>query len=501
LIPAALEFEWTLYPRSMTHDSILIFADYLIARHTQADARVQWVSSMAELETALLAADPSLIALVLPPKSPLLPEVIERCQTLRPSAPVWIAPFYAESDAPLASLAWLRPRLLSALGCSGGGAEAAARVEALTVLAGGIAHDFNNLLTAIRCYSEILHDELAEAAPSLRDRTSEILLATQRAAFMSRQLLTFSGRATPHAERIDIQEWLPSLSGVLRSILSEQTTLKLNAPPAPLWVEADRNQLEQVLTNLVTNAHEAMPHGGSLEISATKVALPARNPAQVPAGNYVEICVSDSGTGVPVHLRSQLFLPFASTKPRGRGLGLGLATALMIIRRLGGEIIHQPSPSGGAAFSVFLPLSGTAVEGARPIPGALPRGGGERILIAEDDPAIRAVATALLETLGYVADVAGTGAEALDRCERNKGSPYDVLLSDISMPGMSGYDLAERMRRAQPDIALILMSGYAGDPTVVETSRRLGALFLEKPFTRDSLSQRIAEALQLRKSG
>jgi CheY-like chemotaxis protein len=173
----------------------------------------------------------------------------------------------------------------------------------------------------------------------------------------------------------------------------------------------------------------------------------------------------------------------------------------MIIRRLGGEIIHQPSPSGGAAFSVFLPLSGTAVEGARPIPGALPRGGGERILIAEDDPAIRAVATALLETLGYVADVAGTGAEALDRCERNKGSPFDVLLSDISMPGMSGYDLAERMRRAQPDIALILMSGYAGDPTVVETSRRLGALFLEKPFTRDSLSQRIAEALQLRKSG
>jgi CheY-like chemotaxis protein len=119
-------------------------------------------------------------------------------------------------------------------------------------------------------------------------------------------------------------------------------------------------------------------------------------------------------------------------------------------------------------------------------------------LIAEDDPAIRAVATALLEALGYVADVAGTGEEALARCEGNEGSPHDVLLSDISMPGMNGYDLAERVRRAQPGIALILMSGYAGDPTVMEASRRLGALFLEKPFTRDSLSQRLAEALQLR---
>ena len=114
------------------------------------------------------------------------------------------------------------------------------------------------------------------------------------------------------------------------------------------------------------------------------------------------------------------------------------------------------------------------------------------------DPAIRTVATALLETLGYVADVAGTGEEALARCEGNEGSPYDVLLSDIRMPGMNGYDLAERVRRAQPGIALILMSGYAGDPTVMEASRRLGALFLEKPFTRDSLSQRLAEALQLR---
>ncbi len=285
----------------MTHDSILIFADYLVARHPQTESRAQWVSSIGELETALLAAAPSLIALVLPPKSPLLPEVIERCQQLQPSAPVWIAPFHAESDIPLASPAWLRPRLLSALGCSGGGSEAAARVEALTVLAGGIAHDFNNLLTAIRCYSEILHDELSEAAPSLRDRTSEILLATQRAALMSRQLLTFSGRATPHAERIDIPAWLPALSGVLRSILSEQTTLRLDVSPAPLWVEADRNQLEQVLTNLVTNAHEAMPHGGSLEISATRVALPARNPTQLPAGNYVEFCVSDSGTGVASH--------------------------------------------------------------------------------------------------------------------------------------------------------------------------------------------------------
>lgn len=312
---------------------------------------------------------------------------------------------------------------------------------------------------------------------------------------MSRQLLTFSGRATPHAERIDIQEWLQALSGVLRSIPSEQTTLRLDVPPAPLWVEADRNQLEQVLTNLVTNAHEAMPHGGSLEISVTRVALPARNPTRLPAGSYVKFRVSDSGTGVPVHLRSQLFSPFISTKPRGRGLGLGLATAMMIVRRLGGELIHQPSTSGGAAFSVFLPLVGSSPDNARPQPSPLPRGGGERILIAEDDPAIRTVATALLETLGYVADVAGTGEEALARCEGNEGSPYDVLLSDISMPGMNGYDLAERVRRAQPGIALILMSGYAGDPTVMEASRRLGALFLEKPFTRDSLSQRLAEAL------
>lgn len=483
----------------MPNTPILIFADYLVAQDEKAESRVRWVTSMAELEAALHAGPPSLIALVLPPQSPLLPEIIERCQALQPTSPIWIAPFRVGDDGPVTTTAWLRPRLLSALGCAGGSAEAAARMEALTLLSGGIAHDFNNLLTAIRCYSEILHDELNEAAPTLRDRTAEILLATQRAALMSRQLLAFSGRATPHAEQIDLQTWLPALNGIMRSILGEQIALRLDEPSEPLWVEADRNQLEQVLTNLVTNAREAMPHGGSLEITAAPQTLAPRNQAQLPAGDYVEISVSDSGTGVPVEIQARLFAPFVSTKPRGRGLGLGLATAMMIVRRLGGELVHQPRSGGGATFRVLLPQARSATEEARRAPGLLPRGDGQRILIAEDDPAIRAVATALLETLGYETDSAGTGDDALTLCRAQDNPSYDVLLSDISMPGMSGYELAERARLAQPDLALILMSGYAGDPAVMEASRKLGALFLEKPFTRDTLSQRIAEALTLRK--
>jgi signal transduction histidine kinase len=478
----------------MHNDSIITFAEFAPSPEIAQGSLGAPARSIAELEALLQSGSPSLIVLCVSPDSPTLSAAIERCHTLRPTAPIWLAPIDASPNAP----DWLRPRLLSALGHSGAGAEAAARMEALTQLAGGIAHDFNNLLTAIRCYSEILHEELTDSAPELRDRTAEIFLATQRAALMSRQLLAFSGRATVHPERINLQEWLPWLSSLLRSILDEQISLSLHSPELAVWIEADRNQLEQVVTNLVINAREAMPQGGELEIRASQLTLTTRNPAQLPAGDYVEIHVSDTGGGVSPEVLPRLFEPFASTKPRGRGLGLGLATAQLIVRRQGGEIIHETREGGGTRFRVVLPSSRPAGEGTRPASSPLPRGSGQRILVAEDDPAIRAVATALLTSLGYQVDSASTGAEAVEQLRRNPDHPYAALLSDISMPGMNGYELAANALALQPTTAVVLMSGYAGDPGVIQSAQELGALFLEKPFSRESLGQRVAEGLARR---
>lgn len=478
----------------MHNDSILTFADIPSSPSAPEGSVGGRARSVAELESMLKSDAPSLIVLCLAPDSPTLPAAVALCRALRPTVPVWLAPVDAQTGTSLISPEWLRPRLLSALGNSGASAENAARMEALTHLAGGIAHDFNNLLTAIRCYGEILHEELTESAPDLQDRTAEILLATQRAAVMSRQLLAFSGRATAHPERINLEEWLPLLGSMLQSILGEQISLNLHSASSTVWIEADRNHLEQVLTNLATNAREAMPQGGELEIRATPLTLSARNPAQLPAGDYVEIRVSDTGAGVPPEILPRLFEPFASTKPRGRGLGLGLTTAQMIVRRQGGDILHQARDGGGAQFHVLLPIARLPADGLRRATPT-PRGRGERILVAEDDPAIRAVATALLTSLGYHVDSAGTGTEAVEQIRRNSEAPYAALLSDISMPGMSGYALAATALALQPQTALVLMSGYAGDPGVISAAQEVGALFLEKPFSRESLGQRVAEAL------
>lgn len=483
----------------MPTDSIIVLAEHG-PRLASGDSRIRWAASVTGLKEALAGEGISLIVLALDPGSPMLAEALRCCHSEQPAIPVWVAPDAAVRDALDEPSPALRSLLLRALGVTSRGPETAARMEALSSLAGGVAHDLNNLLTAIRCYGEILHEELAETAPDLRDRTSEILLAAQRASLLSRQLLAFSGRAAAHPERIDLRDWLPSLEGIFRSIVSEQVSLDLPQPKDPLWVEADRNQLEQVLTLLVTNAREAMPNGGAVAIVATLRALGACNEARLPGGDYAEIAITDTGPGVAPPVRERLFEPFVTTKPRGRGLGLGLglATALTTVRKLGGEIVYQPGSPSGSVFRVLIPLSPSAGRNARSGGGAAPRGNGERVLIVEDDSAIRTVATALLKALGYRAESVGSGAEALDRCQRAGDSPYAALLSDISMPGMSGYDLAREVARLQPGTAVILMSGYAGDPVVVEDTRRLGALFLEKPFSRESLSQRVAEALALR---
>jgi len=483
----------------MPTDSIIVLAENG-PRSGEGDSRIRWTKSVSALREALAGADLSLVMLALDPASPTLAEALRSCQSLRPGVPVWIVPDATVRETLDEPSPALRALLLRALGVTSQGPKTAARMEALTSLAGGVAHDLNNLLTAMRCYGEILHEELAETAPDLRDRTSEILLAAQRASLLSRQLLAFSGRATAHPERIDLRDWLPALESILRSILSEQITLDLPPPTDPLWVEADRNQLEQVLTHLVTNAREAMPNGGRVAVVAALCAPGARNDARLPAGDYAEIVVTDSGPGVAPQVRDRLFEPFVTTKPRGRGLGLGLglATALMSIRKLGGEIVHQPGSPHGSVFRVLLPLSLSAAGNARGGGSVTQRGNGERILVVEDDSAIRTVATALLDAMGYRVEAVGSGAEALDRCRRSGDFPYEALLSDISMPGMSGYDLAREVADLQPGTAVILMSGYAGDPVVLEDTRRLGALFLEKPFSRESLSQRVAEALALR---
>jgi CheY-like chemotaxis protein len=356
----------------------------------------------------------------------------------------------------------------------------AQRLEALGLLAGGIAHDFNNLLTAISGYTGLALEHGGRENDLLRRDLREVRTATARAADLTRQLLAFGRRQVFARAVVDLNEVVREAHSLLDRVIGERVSIVTKLDPDLMRVYADSGQLGQVLVNLALNARDAMPDGGTLTIRTSN-----------DDGNAV-VAISDTGHGMDEQTRARIFEPFFSTKAVGEGTGLGLAMVHGIIRQSGGEISVDSAPGHGSVFRVSLP--GTLDEATdaivAPVESA-PRGA-ETILLVEDEDIVRRLVAEMLESQGYSVLVAIGPDEALEVAE-----PFDLLLTDVVMPSMSGPELAGLLVDRWPEIGVLFTSGYSA-AAVADRSALIGDL-LEKPFTIEQLARKVRNALDARR--
>jgi PAS domain S-box-containing protein len=374
----------------------------------------------------------------------------------------------------------------------------AQKMEAIGRLAGGIAHDFNNLLGIIIGYAEILQESTREGH-SDRECVDEILRSGQRAASLTRQLLAFSRQQVLEPKIIDLNVVVADMEKLLRRLIGEDIELNTSPERELHRIKADQGQLEQVLLNLAVNARDAMPNGGRLTIKTRNVTMGAsevqRYSYPVKPGDYVQLSVSDTGTGMDSATQARIFEPFFTTKEKGKGTGLGLSTVYGVVKQSDGYIETDSGLGKGTTFTIHLPV--VAETAASELPPAVVTStsrGNETVLLVEDQDALRFLTQSMLKRLGYRVFEASEGAEALAVSASQK-CPIDLLLTDIVMPGMNGCDLARRLVHERPDIKVIYMSGYSGQG-IGQVVIPSGSHFLAKPFSREDLMRKIVEALQ-----
>ena len=380
----------------------------------------------------------------------------------------------------------------------------AQKMEAVGLLAGGVAHDFNNLLTAIKGFTSLLQMTMTEGDES-KEFLGEINKAADRAAALTAQLLAFSRRQILRPEPLDLNARIHELERMLRLLLREDGNLTLELDANLSRVLADPGQIEQVILNLIVNARDAIRHreGGQVTIRTSNAELTnefqAWGVSDAP-GQYVRLDVSDNGVGMDRATQARIFDPFFTTKEPGQGTGLGLATVFGIVKQSDGYVWVKSAPAEGSTFSVYLPRAKGAPRTSGPsgrTSGPLVRktgAAGERILLVEDESSVRRVARRVLELQGYQVVEAADGATALALAAEQE---CDLLLTDVMMPNMPGPVLADEMRRQQPDIAILFISGHS------EEVLREGLLdpstpFLRKPFTPSELAQKVRDALDER---
>ncbi len=371
------------------------------------------------------------------------------------------------------------------------------KMEAVGRLAGGVAHDFNNLLTVISGYARLLVQALDDDDPR-RASADEILRASKRATTLTTQLLSFSHRQVVQARSFDLNLCAQNLEEMLRPLIGEHIAFETNLDPTLPPVHADTSQIEQVIVNLVVNARDAMPKGGTVTLRTKLVDLVPhgpRQPATLEPGAWARLSVTDTGTGIDPEIRSQIFEPFFTTKPPGKGTGLGLAMVYGVVKRSGGAVQIESSEGKGTRVDVYLPLAAEppiadAPEGQ---PVAVPaRGDGVTVLLVEDEEMVRGLARRTLETAGHTVLEARDGKEALAVAE-SAGVEIDVLVTDIVIPFLSGPELADRLRQSRPRLRVIFTSGYPRNIAGGSVSLPAGSLFLKKPFDPDTLVSRVAE--------
>jgi PAS domain S-box-containing protein len=366
------------------------------------------------------------------------------------------------------------------------------RMDAVGRLAGGIAHDFNNILSIILGYGETLLEDLDPRDPKRAD-VEEIHRAAGRAAELTKQLLMFSRQQLVEPKVLDLNEVLGGMQRMLRRILGEHIELCCLLEGGVGRIKADRGNIEQVIMNLVVNARDAMPKGGTLTVETANVTLDeafARAHLGAEPGAYVLLAVTDTGLGMDKATRLRIFEPFFTTKEQGKGTGLGLSTVFGIVQQSRGGVWVYSEPGRGSTFKVYLPSTDAAAEFRPASIAALTQRGTETVLLVEDDESVRAVAQRMLERNGYRVIVAHDPADAL-RLSDELGNQVDVLMTDVVMPRMSGALLAAQLLARRPEIKVLYVSGYT-DATVMEHGALgYGASFLQKPFTSDQLMRKL----------
>ncbi|MBU0514569.1 MAG: response regulator [Proteobacteria bacterium] len=373
----------------------------------------------------------------------------------------------------------------------------AQKMEAVGRLAGGVAHDFNNLLAVILGYSQLALEKI-EAHDPWRQDLEEITRAGERAAALTRQLLTFSRRQVLEPKALDLNAVVKGTEKMLRRLIGEDVELVTVCEPDLGTATVDPGQLEQVIMNLAVNARDAMPRGGRLSIETANVFLDepyARRHSEVTSGPYVMLAVSDTGVGMDEEVRSRIFEPFFTTKEKDQGTGLGLATVYGIIRQSGGHIYVYSEPDRGTTFKIYLPRTG-APEAAGDAVGEVVRDGrgSETVLVVEDDDLVRKMARRSMENYGYRVLEASNGGEAVLICEQNPGD-IDLVLSDVVLPRMSGPQLIGRLRAMRPGLRVLYMYGYTDNAIVHHGVLDQGVNFISKPFSPQALAQKVRKIL------
>ncbi len=374
----------------------------------------------------------------------------------------------------------------------------AQKMESVGQLAGGVAHDFNNLLTAINGYAELALAQLPVDAEIAGD-LEEIIKAAARAATLTRQLLAFARKQVIEPQVLNLNVLLAEIEKLLRRLIGADIDLVTRLAPDLGQIKADPGQIEQVLVNLAVNARDAMPDGGKLTIETSNILLDhafAQQHVGVTPGPYVFIAVSDTGIGMDAQTQQRAFEPFFTTKDLGHGTGLGLATCYGIVKQHGGHIWVYSEPQRGTTFTIYLPRIAASAE-PQPPPlavGNLPRGG-ETVLLAEDDPAVRALAARVLREQGYTLLEAADGEAALRLAYAHTGAPIHLLLTDLVMPHMNGKALRQQLNLQWPDMKTLFISGYADDAIVQHGWLEQSMAFLHKPFSPTALARKVREVL------
>jgi PAS domain S-box-containing protein len=372
------------------------------------------------------------------------------------------------------------------------------KMEAIGRLAGGVAHDFNNILAIINACTEFLRDRIDPAAePFLY--VENIKKATDRGRSLTKQLLAFSRTSVIQHTVLDLNERLRDISKLLRPLLGDDVEILIVPKSPSAVVEADPGQLDQIVVNLAVNARDAMPRGGKFILETTAVRFDetfAEQHQAMPAGKYVLLAVSDTGTGMDEATRSRVFEPFFTTKEVGKGTGLGLATVYGIVKQSAGHIMVYSEPGHGTTFRIYLPSADHKIGlTSKPeVETASPKREGT-ILLVEDDDIMRGLTRQLLQEHGYTVFEANDGKSALQWIQSHPG-PIDLLLTDVVMRRMSGPELVEQLKASHPTLRVVFMSGYTGELIAEREVLKRGITLLEKPFTRTALLNTIHKTLE-----
>ncbi|HEY1717390.1 MAG TPA: PAS domain S-box protein [Verrucomicrobiae bacterium] len=372
------------------------------------------------------------------------------------------------------------------------------KMETVGKLAGGIAHEFNSILTAIIGQSELLLDDLPAGSPLAKNAT-EISKAADRAATLTRQLLAYGRRQFLQPEILDLNRVIASMDGMFYHLMGGAVDMQIIPARGLRAVKVDAGQIEQVIMNMVINARDAMPNGGKLTLETTNVSFDQESAGHYPdlkPGEYVMLAITDTGAGMSEAVKARLFEPFFTTKDVGQGTGLGLSTCYGIVKQSGGHISVYSEPGRGTTFKIYLPQveHQPKIPVQRLEPPDLPRGT-ETILLVEDDPSLREMASSLLERLGYTVLAAANGIEALSLKQQRDTGHIDLLFTDVVMPHMSGKELADRVRALYPHTKILFTSAYSGNAIVHQGVLDKGVALLQKPFTPSALAHKVRVVL------